>query len=123
MLQSDVITWILSNEIVAHHSQRVRCCAAYLIQQIALFCPKLILANNNVYINWVKSSFEKEHAKIILFLMQSVQNLYISSQGKYYIMDQEYLSFMNLFIQKTLERNFIAGGYSAAAQDSINDIT
>ena len=55
--------------------------------------------------------------------MQSVQNLYISSQGKYFVMDQEYSNFMNLFIQKTLDKNFIAGGYSAAAQDSINDIT
>lgn len=55
--------------------------------------------------------------------MQSVQNLYISTDGSHPILDQEYKNFMNLFIQKTLEKSFIAGGYSAAAQDSINDIT
>ena len=124
MLQGDVIAWILSTNIIEHQSQRVRGCAACLVREIALFCPRLVLQNKDTYIGWIKNSFElPEHDRIIYFLIQSVQNLYTKSSGSFYDFDRDYSSFMNLFINKTLDKNFLAGGFSAAVADAINDIT
>lgn len=70
---------------------------------------------------WTQNS----EAKVSLFAMQAMQNLFINLENlpQKGMLNNNFKDILSYCINKILSKEFIQGGYLTGAQDAVNDIT
>jgi len=107
-----VLSWAFSQ--AENPSQRVKCGTSYLLSQLARHCPSLFYSNEGnlaQFTNCFKASFNNnEHPKIIIYSIQSIQQLFVATDkelGRTDMLNAHFVEFLNCCIGKILDKQFL----------------